>query len=127
MNKSLSGLKTLFLIHFVVGLIFGLLYLLIPGVFLAAMKWPAPDVLPYRTIGAAVLAFTVSSWLCYKEFAWDKVKIVVQAEIVWTGLAALVSLYGMLFAGMPAAGWMNVFLMAFFAVAFFYYYRKGCC
>ena len=76
MKKSLSGLKTLFLIHFVVGLIFGLIYLLFPGPFLAAMKWPAPDVMPYRTIGAAILAFTASSWLCYKEFAWDKVKIV---------------------------------------------------
>jgi hypothetical protein len=127
MNKSLSGLKTLFLIHMIVGVIFGLIYLLFPGPFLAAVRWPVPDTWPYRVIGAAVLAFTLSSWLCYREFEWDKVKIVVQAEIVWTGLVALISLYSLIFSGLPAAGWLNVVLMGFFAAGFYYFYRKGCC
>jgi hypothetical protein len=124
MNKISSGLKTLFLVHFVVGLVFGLTYLLIPKIFLGWFGVPVPDVLPYRTIGAAVLAFTASSWYCYKAAEWDKVKIVVQAEIVWTVLAALVGLYGLLFAGQPAAEWINVIIMAGFAVAFIYYYSK---
>jgi hypothetical protein len=126
MNKqSLSGLKTLFLIHFIVGLVFGLVYLLIPGLFLAAVNWRVPDTWPYRVIGIAVLAFTASSWLCYRECEWDKVKIVIQAEIVWTGLVALLSLYSLLFSGLPAAGWLNVILMGGFAIAFAYFYFKG--
>jgi len=124
MNKISSGLKTLFLVHFVVGLVFGLIYLLIPGIFLGWFGVPAPDVLPYRTLGAAILAFAASSWYSYKAAEWDKVKIVVQMEIVWTVLAVLVGLHGILFAGQPAAQWINVIIMAGFAVAFIYYYSK---
>ena len=124
MNKISSGLKTLFLVHFVLGLVFGLLYLLIPGVFMGWFGVPVTDDVVYRTAGAAVLAFTASSWYCYKAAEWDKVKIVVQAEIVWTVLATLVLLYGLLFAGQPAAEWINTIIMAGFAVAFIYYYSK---
>jgi hypothetical protein len=124
MTKISSGLRTLFLVHFVVGLVFGLLYLLIPGIFLGWFGMPVQDELPYRIIGAAVLAFSASSWYCYKAAEWERVKIVVLAEIVWTVLNALLSLYGLLFAGTPAAEWFNVIIMAGFAVAFTYFYSK---
>jgi hypothetical protein len=124
MTKISSGLRTLFLVHFVVGLVVGLLYLLIPGTFMGWIGMPIPDELPYRIIGAAVLAFTASSWYCYQAAEWERVKIVVLAEIVWTVLNALVGLYGLVFAGMPAAEWINVIIMAGFAVAFIYFYSK---
>ena len=124
MTKISSGLRTLFLVHFVVGLVFGLLYLFIPGILMGWFGMPVPDELPYRIIGAAVLAFTASSWYCYQAAEWERVKIVVLAEIVWTVLNTLVGLYGVLFAGTPAAEWMNVIIMAGFAVAFIYFYRR---
>jgi hypothetical protein len=124
MNKISGGLKLLFLVHFVVGLVFGLLYLLIPETFLGLLGVTIVDSMPYRTIGAAVLAFSASSWYCYKAADWEKVKIVVQAEIVWTVLAALVGLYGLLIAGQPAANWISVIIMAGFAAAFIYFYSK---
>jgi hypothetical protein len=82
------------------------------------------DVFPYRLVGAAILAFSASSWYCYKAAEWDRVKIVVLAEIVWTVLVVLVGLYGLLFAGQPAAQWINVIIMACFAGAFAYFYSK---
>ena len=124
MNKISAGLKMLFLVHFVLGLALGLLYLLIPDTFLGLFGITLADSFPYRTIGAAVLAFTASSWYCYKAAEWEKVKIVVQAEIVWAVLAALVGLYGLLFLGQPAAYWINVIIMAGFAAAFIYFYMK---
>jgi hypothetical protein len=124
MTKISSGLRTLFLVHFVCGLVFGLLYLFIPGIFMSWFGMPVQDELPYRVIGAAVLAFTASSWYCYKSPEWDKVKIVVLAEIVWTVLNVLVSLYGLIFAGAPAGEWANVIIMAGFAAAFIYFYYK---
>ncbi len=72
-------LKTLFLVHFVAGLVFGLPLLLIPGIFMGLMGISVPDVEPYRLVGAAVIAFTASSWYCYQAAEWDRVKIVVQA------------------------------------------------
>ena len=122
--KISSGLKTLFLVHFVVGLVVGLLYLLIPGTFMGWFGMPIPDELPYRIIGAAVLAFTASSWYCYQAAEWERVKIVVLAEIVWTVLNVVIGLFGMFFAGLPATEWVNVLIMAGFAAAFIYFYGK---
>ena len=124
MTKISSGLRTLFLVHFVVGLIFGLAYLFIPGTFLGWFGVTVPEELPYRIAGAAVLAFTASSWYCYQNPEWERVKIVVLAEIVWTVLNVLVNLYGLIFAAAPAANWVNVIIMAGFAAAFIYFYYK---
>jgi hypothetical protein len=82
------------------------------------------DEIHYRLVGAAILAFSASSWYCYKAAEWERVKIVVLAEIVWTVLVALVGLYGLIFAGQPAASWVNVIIMAGFAAAFIYFYSK---
>jgi hypothetical protein len=123
MTKISSGLKALFLVHFVVGLVFGLLYLFIPVLSMSWFGMAVQDGFPYRIIGAAVLAFTASSWYCYKAAEWEKVKIVVLAEIVWTVLNVLIGLYGLIFAGQPAAEWINVIIMAGFAAAFIYFYN----
>jgi hypothetical protein len=121
MTKISSGLKTLFLVHFIFALVFGLLYLFIPGIFLSLVGMSMKEDMPYRLIGAATLAFGASSWLCYQAAEWEKVKIIVMAEIAWTVLAALVSLYSLLFAGAPAGVWINVIIMAGFAAAFAYF------
>ena len=126
MEKQMaSGLKTLFLVHFVLALIFGLIYLLMPEAWGNLVGAPVREVPPYRLIGAALLAFAASSWLSYKATLWEKVKIVVQMEIVWTVLAALVILWGLLFAAVPVAGWFNFVLHAGFAAAFIVFYARS--
>ena len=124
MKKISSGLRTLFLVHFIAGLVFGLAYLLIPGTFMGWFGIKVPDLEPYRMIGAAVLAFAASSWLGSKAAGWDDVRIIVQTEIVWTVLASLGLLYGLLLLGLPAAYWVNAIIMIIFAIAFIYFYSK---
>ena len=124
MTKISSGLRILFLVHFVFALVFGLFYLFIPGIFMGWLGVSLQDGLPFRVIGAAVLAFAASSWYCYQAAEWERVKIVILAEIVWTVLSALVCLYGLLFVSAPAAYWINVIIMAGFAAAFAYFYTK---
>ncbi len=125
MEKQISsGLKTTFLVHFIVALIFGLTYLLIPEVWGNLINWPVKEPPVYRLLGAALLGFGVSSWFAYKETAWEKVKIVVQMEIAWTILGTLVMLWGLLFAGLPVMGWVNAVILAAFAVAFVYFYSR---
>jgi hypothetical protein len=126
MEKQVStGLKTTFLIHFIVALIFGLIYLLIPEMWGNLISWPVTDPPIYRLLGAAILGFGTSSWLAYKETAWEKVRIVVQMEIAWTILGALVVLWGLIFAGLPAFGWVNAVILAGFAAAFSILYPRG--
>ena len=126
MNTKLSqGLKTTFLIHFIVALLFGLGYLLIPT---TVGNWYGLDVQEpaiYRLLGGALLGFAASSWLSYQATDWESVRIVVVMEIVWTVLGTLVMLYALLYAGFPVLGWINAIILAAFAVAFgWFYYRK---
>jgi len=126
MEKQVKpGLRITFLVHFIVALIFGLTYLLIPDVWGNLVGWPALDPVINRILGAALLGYGVSSILAYRETAWEKVIIVVRAEIVWTTLGALVMLYALLFAGAPAIGWLNAVLLAGFAVAFSVFYNPA--
>ncbi len=77
MEKQISnGLKITFLVHLIVGVIFGLIYLLIPEVWGNLVNWPVKEPALYRLVGAAILGFSTSSWLAYRETAWEKVKIV---------------------------------------------------
>jgi len=125
MNKPISsGLKYTFLVHFIVGILFGVIYLLVPSFWLNMAGIPAVDDLPYRLIGAAILGFSASSWLSYKAAVVAKVKIVVLAEIVWTVLATLVILYALIFQGYAAIGWMNAVIMAAFAIAWIVFNPK---
>jgi len=123
-KQILPGLRTTFLVHIFVGAFFGLIYLLIPETWGDLIGWPMKDPDLYRTLGAAVLGFTASSWFAYKATGWERVKIVVQAEIVWTILATLVLLLGLLFRGLPAIGWLSAVIMGGFAAAFSFFYSR---
>jgi hypothetical protein len=125
MDKPISsGLKYTFLIHFIVGLFFGLTYLLYPSLWTGmsgiAVEYDMTD----RVIGAAVLGWSAMSWFCYRAGVVGRVKIVVLGEIVWTVLATLVILYALLLQGYPSFAWMNAVIMAAFAVAFIVFNPK---
>ena len=125
MEKQVSpGLKTLFLVHGILAGIFGLVYLAIPKVWGDLVNLPMKQPELYRLIGAALWAFASGSWLAYKQTGWENVKIVVQMEIIWTILGALVLLWGLMFAGFPRADWMNVIIFGGFGLAFSYFYFR---
>jgi hypothetical protein len=124
-KKIKPGLKYTFLVHFIVGLIFGLAYLLIPETFGDLFGWPALDPAVSRLLGAALLGYATSSILAYRETAWEKVIIVVRMEIVWLALAVLVMLWGMIFGGLPAIGWLDTAILAAFLVAFSVFYNPA--
>ena len=120
--KISPGLKTTFLAHFIIALIFGLAFLLMPGQTgsLYGMQIPQSDI--YRLLGAALLGYAASSWLCYQANNWESVRIMVFAEILWTLLGTLVMLYALLFSGFPALGWINAVVFAAFCAAFSWFY-----
>jgi len=126
MNTQLSqGLKTTFLVHFIVALLFGLGFLLIPSAVgsFYGLNVQEPEI--YRLLGGALLGFAVSSWLSYKATSWESVRIVVVMEIFWAILGTLVMLYALLLAGFPALGWLNAVIFAAFAIAFGrFYFQK---
>jgi len=118
------GLKITFLVHFVMAVVFGAGFLLIPDMLTGMLGARTVEPSTFRLVGAAMLAFAASSWLAYRQPVWEKVKIVVQIEIVWTVLGVLATLYGLIFEGLPAADWMNVVILGAFAVAFIFFYSR---
>ena len=123
MKEISQGLKITLLVHFVTGLFFGLINLLIPELWGDLTNWPVQDPNTYRLLGAAILAFAASSILAYRETDWERVIIIVRTEIVWTGLATLVFLVAVIFGGAPAIAWLYALLMAGFCAAFSVFYR----
>jgi hypothetical protein len=85
-------LRITFLIHIIIGFVFGLGFLLIPS-FLAPIFGLAFNDPTLRVFGAMMIALTMSSLLCLMTREWVRVKIIVEMELVWTILGAIVVTY----------------------------------
>ena len=129
MEKEMSyGLRILFLVHMVVAGIFGIIFLLIPETYASISGFPVkiPEVVSLeRFVGATLLAFGTSSWLAYKQTMWNRVKIVVQLDIVFSILAALALVWGLLSGGFPTVDWMEAAIFVVFAIAFITFYSRN--
>lgn len=119
-----SGLKTTFLIHFIVAGLVGLQHVFVPRWWTDLVGMDITITVTWRVIGAAVLALAVSSWLAYNEDVWEQVRIVVILEIVWSVLGALVIMWGIFAEGAPLLEWLNVAILACFAAVFAFYFGK---
>lgn len=63
MEKKISpGLKYLFLVHMIVGGIFGLIFLLFPEIWGNLIGWPVKEPVICRLFAAAIWGLTASSW-----------------------------------------------------------------
>ncbi len=123
MDKQIApGLRITFLVHGIVGLVFGLPQLLVPEAFGNLFGLAVPDPTFWRLVGAAVLGFTATSWLALRATKWDEVKTIVVGEIVWPVLATLVMLWALLSGAWPLTGWLNAIVLGAFAVAFTFFY-----
>lgn len=123
-KQIVHGLKLTFLIHAVVAFIVGLIFIVVPQFWATLFGQSLAELGIYRVLGAAILAFGMSSWWAYRETLWANVKIVTEMEIVWTVLGALMTAYALLFEGMITAGWIMALTLSAFAVAFVYYYVR---
>jgi len=124
MKEIPKGLKTAFLIHAVVALIFGLALFIAPGRFARLINWSPMDPVISRMLGAALLALAVSSWLSYQATTWERVEIKVQLEIVFTVLGVVGLLRHLLFLPTPAFAWVNLVVLAAFAVVWIVFYLR---
>ncbi len=145
MEKPISsGLKTLFLIHAIISLLFGLGFWLIPGRFLTLVGWvpqwvthlvegveiQAPgtafvDAVIVRGLGAALLAMAYASFRGWRASRWGEVALVVELEIVFVFLALIGMIASMFLSEkpMPVFGWVEIVVLAGFGVAWLWAWR----
>lgn len=121
-SKTISkGLNTTFLVHLIVGVITGLFVILAPETYITTFDYTGNEPMLLRLVGAATLAFAISSWLGYKETNFDNVRIIVIVEIAWTVLGAIIFIWGIIDGEFPDWAWMNVIMFLAFAGAFWYF------
>jgi len=120
-NEISKSLKYVLLIHFVLGIIIGVVFLFFPEEYCALFGIAINDHGVYRLIGAASLALGFSSYLAYKNGQWDTVKLFVQMELIWlTG--ANIGMLWWLFTGVSPMMWVIEVMFIFFTVAFLFFY-----
>jgi hypothetical protein len=126
MNKPIPrGLKTTFLVHTIVATMYGLLFLIDPQIWARLSGIHIDPIDPYRLLGAALLAFAVGSWLAYRETEWERVRITVQVDILWSALTALIILRDIFAVGLPRIEWLNVAILTSFAAVFSLFYFRA--
>ncbi len=68
MKEEISKLlKLMFLIHFFVAVIFGLVFTFIVEIYVELVAWPYLDPVTGRTLGAMFLGFAVASLLSWRD------------------------------------------------------------
>lgn len=60
------GLRLTFIIHFIVAILIGLQHLIVPRMWTELAGIEISETVTWRLIGAALVAFAVSSWMAYK-------------------------------------------------------------
>jgi hypothetical protein len=105
MNKAIGGgLKALFIIHCLVGLIWaaGLVFMpdYIPNLFGITMTADQLDII--RGYAPSLFGLSLMSWLGFRAVDWESVRIVVVGEVCFTLTAVLVSAYNIFAANLPS-------------------------
>lgn len=116
-----AGLKTAFLLNFLIAGVVGLQHLLAPRLWTDLAGIPVEDTGLWRLTGAAVLGYAVGSGLAWRRAVWQRVRIVVAMQAVWSLLGAGVIAWAIVWEGLPPLEWLNVTLLAVFGLIFAFY------
>jgi hypothetical protein len=111
------GLKNLFLIHALVGLLFGAPLLIKPGGFLQLFNWAPIDSLVSRILGAALLGLAWSSYRGWRATDKAQVAILIEMEAVYCALGCVGIVRHLLVRTYPIIVWVVLAVLAIFAVA----------
>ncbi len=111
--------KYVFLLHFIVALVFGAFWFLMPEYWNTLTGWPN-EVASGRVVGMASLVMAVGSLLAYQKATWEQVEIYVIMELVFNILGAIGMIWNMLVMTLPIVGWVLVGILALFSVLFLY-------
>ena len=120
-----GGLRTTFLLSFVIGGVVGLQHLLAPRLWTDLAGIAVTDTVLWRLVGAAVLGYAVGAGLAWREKTWPRVRIAAAMHAAWSALGAAVIAWGIVYEGLPPLEWLNVGILAAFAAAFSFYLLQG--
>jgi hypothetical protein len=111
--------RYVFLLHFIVALVFGAFWFILPEYWNTLTGWPL-EIASGRIVGMATLMMAVGSFLAYTKTTWEHVEIYVIMELVFNILGAIGMLWNVVTVALPIIAWALIGLLALFAVLFLY-------
>ena len=117
--KIPAGLRTWFLIHFIVDMLFAIPLLFFPEVIMPWFGWDDVDPVMSRLVGAALLGIGGES-LFSRTASVDTFRALLRLKIIWAGGAILALGLGLLGGGPLAAGGFLVVFIGFLGVWIYY-------
>ena len=123
MSEEISNIsKYIFLLHFIVGLIFGLIWFLVPEYWNTLTGWPE-EIAAGRIVGMATIMLAVGCFLAYRATSWDQIEILVIMELIYNSLGAIGMVWNIIvIPTLPVVAWLLVGLLGLFFVLFLYVY-----
>ncbi|UCE10337.1 MAG: hypothetical protein JSW61_15425 [Candidatus Thorarchaeota archaeon] len=122
MSGEISNIaKYVFLLHFIVALVFGAFWFLMPEYWSAVSGWPV-EYAAGRMVGMATLVMAIGSIFAYQKTTWDQVEVYVIMELSFNILGAIGMLWNIFTMTLPIIAWALVGLLGLFAVLFLYVY-----
>jgi hypothetical protein len=118
-GKIPPGLRTWFLIHFFVDMLFAIPLLFFPEVIMPWFGWEYVDPVMSRLVGAALLGIGGES-LFSRTAALDTYRALLRLKIIWASGAILALILGLLGGG-PLAGWGFLAVFIGFLGVWIYY------
>lgn len=116
-----KGLRTWFVIHFAVDIIFAVPLLLVPDWILPLFGWSAVDPITSRLVGAALLGIGGAS-LLERNAGREVFRAMLGLKIIWATAAILAIALGIL-AGGPATAWLFFAIFVVFQAVWIRYRR----
>ena len=117
-----KGLRTWFVIHFVVDMFIGIPLLFFPDLIMPWFGWEQVDPITSRLVGAALLGIGGESLLS-RNASVEVFKTMLSLKIIWA-VGAITAIGLGIAAGGPSLAWGFLAVFVVFLFIWLYYYRK---
>jgi len=111
--------KYVFLLHFIVALVFGAFWFLLPEYWSTMTGWPV-EYASGRIVGMATLMMAVGSFMAYRKTTWEQIEIFVVMELIYNILGAIGMVWNVFTMTLPVITWVLIGLLALFSILFLY-------
>ena len=118
--KNPKVVKGLLLIHFFIGLVFTIIFVFIPDLFLSLIGWPIsvpdqPALFGYRMLGIAIFGLSLSSLLIIQKDEYKEINVIMVMECLWLAFAIIMMLIGHFLFELPlTALFIDIILIVLF-------------
>jgi hypothetical protein len=118
-----KGLRTWFVIHFAIDIIFAIPLLVAPLPFLTLLGWTAVDPYTARLVGAALMAIGIESYLG-RNAGVEAFQGMLNLKIIWSATAIAGTLLTMMSGYWPWGAWLLLAAFIPFNIIWVYYRRQ---